>query len=176
MDEASHPPPDPINAREWQQENSEGYPSGQRGQTVNLLAYAFGGSTKFAGSELERDAKRRGPKGERQGWPNRPKGEPHGWGESSTSRHDQRKRQQQENSEGYPSGQRGQTVNLLAYAFGGSNPPPSTSFMQRSRKLRQRSPRCGSSSMVEPQPSKLMVRVRFPSPAPLNCPTREVRC
>ena len=23
----------------------------------------------------------------------------------------------------YPSGQRGQTVNLLAYAFGGSNPP-----------------------------------------------------
>ena len=31
-------------------------------------------------------------------------------------------------SEGYPSGQRGQTVNLLAYAFGGSNPPPSTSF------------------------------------------------
>ncbi len=84
--------------------------------------------------------------------------------------------------EGYPSGQRGQTVNLLAYAFGGSNPPPSTiftlesgstppstSFMQRSQKLRQRPPRCGSSSMVEPQPSKLMVRVRFPSPAPLNC-------
>ena len=31
-------------------------------------------------------------------------------------------------AEGYPSGQRGQTVNLLAYAFGGSNPPPSTSF------------------------------------------------
>ena len=28
--------------------------------------------------------------------------------------------------EGYPSGQRGQTVNLLAYAYGGSNPPPST--------------------------------------------------
>ncbi len=27
---------------------------------------------------------------------------------------------------GYPSGQRGQTVNLLAYAFGGSNPPPTT--------------------------------------------------
>ena len=33
------------------------------------------------------------------------------------------------NPEGYPSGQRGQTVNLLAYAFGGSNPPPSTSSM-----------------------------------------------
>ena len=29
-------------------------------------------------------------------------------------------------SEGYRSGQTGQTVNLLAHAFGGSNPPPST--------------------------------------------------
>lgn len=29
-------------------------------------------------------------------------------------------------AEGYPSGQRGQTVNLLAYAFEGSNPSPST--------------------------------------------------
>ena len=28
--------------------------------------------------------------------------------------------------EGYPSGQRGQTVNLLAYAYVGSNPTPST--------------------------------------------------
>src|SRR6266480_2890975 len=27
---------------------------------------------------------------------------------------------------GYPSGQRGQTVNLLAYAFAGSNPAPTT--------------------------------------------------
>lgn len=27
---------------------------------------------------------------------------------------------------------------------------------------------CGCSSMVEPQPSKLMVRVRFPSPAPMR--------
>jgi hypothetical protein len=32
--------------------------------------------------------------------------------------------------EGYPSGQRGQTVNLLAYAFGGSNPPPSTTMLR----------------------------------------------
>src|SRR5690606_16278848 len=39
--------------------------------------------------------------------------------------------------EGYPSGQRGQTVNLLAYAFGGSNPPPSTS----SKAVRSRSAR-----------------------------------
>ena len=34
--------------------------------------------------------------------------------------------------------------------------------------------RRGSSSMVEPQPSKLIVRVRFPSPAPLNA--RDVTC
>ena len=36
----------------------------------------------------------------------------------------------------------------------------------RSRTGRSR-PRCGCSSMVEQQPSKLMTRVRFPSPAPL---------
>jgi hypothetical protein len=33
---------------------------------------------------------------------------------------------------GYPSGQRGQTVNLLAYAFSGSNPEPTTIFPRRS--------------------------------------------
>ena len=43
----------------------------------------------------------------------------------------------------YPSGQRGQTVNLLAHAFGGSNPPLPTM--------------CGNSSAVERQPSKLGV-------------------
>ncbi len=43
----------------------------------------------------------------------------------------------------YPSGQRGQTVNLLAHAFGGSNPPLAT--------MR------GNSSAVERQPSKLGV-------------------
>ena len=32
------------------------------------------------------------------------------------------------NGVGYPSGQRGQTVNLLAYAFTGSNPVPTTTF------------------------------------------------
>ena len=46
----------------------------------------------------------------------------------------------------YPSGQRGQTVNLLAYAFGGSNPPLPTSFSVG-----------GNSSAVERQPSKLGV-------------------
>src|SRR6185503_9937426 len=33
---------------------------------------------------------------------------------------------------GYPSGQRGQTVNLLAYAFTGSNPVPTTTFLASS--------------------------------------------
>ena len=32
-------------------------------------------------------------------------------------------------SEGFPSGQREQTVNLPALAYGGSNPPPSTGYL-----------------------------------------------
>jgi hypothetical protein len=60
--------------------------------------------------------------------------------------------------EGYPSGQRDQTVNLTAYAFEGSNPSPSKKFVKRDA--------CGCSSMVELQPSKLIAWVRFPSPAP----------
>ena len=32
---------------------------------------------------------------------------------------------------GYPSGQRGQTVNLLAYAYAGSNPAPTTTSKTR---------------------------------------------
>src|SRR5262245_52374360 len=75
----------------------------------------------------------------------------------------------------YPSGQRGQTVNLLANAFGGSNPPLATSGGQaltlRSatevvRRLGDQSQSltppmtamiCGNSSAVERQPSKLGV-------------------
>ena len=38
---------------------------------------------------------------------------------------------------GYSSGQRGQTVNLLAYAFGGSNPPPSTRFHEAVKRYRR---------------------------------------
>jgi hypothetical protein len=52
----------------------------------------------------------------------------------------------------YPSGQRGQTVNLLAYAFGGSNPPlPTISINTHVTR------RGGNSSAVERQPSKLGV-------------------
>ena len=51
----------------------------------------------------------------------------------------------------YPSGQRGQTVNLLAYAFGGSNPPLPTIRGHVEVEIR------GNSSAVERQPSKLGV-------------------
>jgi hypothetical protein len=80
----------------------------------------------------------------------------------------------------YPSGQRGQTVNLLAYAFGGSNPPLPTIvatgagtdrtagglFEVRVARTRPDngpavvsgdSASCGNSSAVERQPSKLGV-------------------
>src|SRR5262249_20036368 len=50
----------------------------------------------------------------------------------------------------YPSGQRGQTVNLLVPTFGGSNPPLPT-MADRERHMG------GNSSAVERQPSKLGV-------------------
>ena len=50
----------------------------------------------------------------------------------------------------YPSGQRGQTVTLLAYAFGGSNPPLPTIVLAMDDVR-------GNSSAVERQPSKLGV-------------------
>jgi hypothetical protein len=66
----------------------------------------------------------------------------------------------------YPSGQRGQTVNLLALAFGGSSPPlPTTLWMVevawnrawRGRKSSRLWRASGNSSAVERQPSKLGV-------------------
>jgi hypothetical protein len=76
-------------------------------------------------------------------------------------------------AEGYPSGQREQTVNLPAYAFVGSNPTPSTRRGQDSKPAASMVGieyfgviTGGCSSMVEPQPSKLMTWVRFPLPAP----------
>ena len=44
--------------------------------------------------------------------------------------------------------------------------------MSQVRILSSRPYSCGRSSMVEPQPSKLMTRVRFPSPAPRNLQVR----
>ena len=60
----------------------------------------------------------------------------------------------------YPSGQRGQTVNLLAYAFGGSNPPlPTTIPGLRTTTIFETGAhgKRGNSSAVERQPSKLGV-------------------
>ena len=56
----------------------------------------------------------------------------------------------------YPSGQRGQTVNLLANAFGGSNPPLPTIVWGPCGSLHGNSTG-GNSSAVERQPSKLGV-------------------
>src|SRR2546429_8602829 len=50
----------------------------------------------------------------------------------------------------YPSGQRGQTVNLLAYAFGGSNPPLPTISVDAHVTRRG-----GKNSAGERPPSKL---------------------
>ena len=52
--------------------------------------------------------------------------------------------------ERFPSGQREQTVNLPAYAFGGSNPPLSTIFDEGPG-------RAGIAQLVEREPSKLGV-------------------
>ena len=64
----------------------------------------------------------------------------------------------------YRSGQTGQTVNLLAHAFEGSNPSLPTICALPCGVFKNTR---GCSSMVERQPSKLTTRVRFPSPAPL---------
>jgi hypothetical protein len=54
-------------------------------------------------------------------------------------------------SEGCPSGQREQAVNLPAYAYVGSNPTPSTARSNRPRAF------AGVAQLVERQPSKLNV-------------------
>ena len=57
----------------------------------------------------------------------------------------------------YPSGQRGQTVNLLANAFGGSNPPLPTTTCAVLTDIERGGTMGGNSSAVERQPSKLGV-------------------
>ena len=65
-------------------------------------------------------------------------------------------RDKESTGERFPSGQREQTVNLPAYAFGGSNPPLSTSkiFMYDSKIDVWRA---GVAQLVEREPSKLGV-------------------
>ena len=92
---------------------------------------------------------------------------------------------------GVPERSKGSDCKSDGSAFGGSNPPPSTKLFSVLHGLAEgedeqrvcaretgsqggsgstgrpvHRERCGCSSMVEPQPSKLIVWVRFPSPAP----------
>ena len=61
-----------------------------------------------------------------------------------------------EDPEGYPSGQREQTVNLPASAYVGSNPTPSTLQGDCSSEKRKKH-YAGIAQLVERQPSKLNV-------------------
>ncbi len=82
---------------------------------------------------------------------------------------------------GYRSGQTGQTVNLLAMPsqvrilhLPFSNSESGMQIAELNVKIPQSAFRIphsigGCSSMVEQQPSKLMTRVRFPSPAFWSC-------
>ena len=64
---------------------------------------------------------------------------------------------------GVPERLKGTDCKSVGYAYVGSKPTPST--INR-RVRRDELGISGCSSMVEQQPSKLMTRVRFPSPAP----------
>ena len=66
--------------------------------------------------------------------------------------------------EGFPSGQRDQTVNLTRKLRWFESTPLHHYFLLFVKV----SFMGGCSSVVEPQPSKLMMRVRFPLPAPLK--------
>ena len=78
--------------------------------------------------------------------------------------------------EGFPSGQRDQTVNLTRKLrwFESTSRHQIDKAIKRVgrqnlyawRAMLFKSGICGHSLMVEPQPSKLMMRVRFPLPAP----------
>lgn len=71
--------------------------------------------------------------------------------------------------EGFPSGQRDQTVNLTRKLRWFESTPlhhVNTGDKQSQFVAGTGGKRCGYSLVVEPQPSKLMMRVRFPLPAP----------
>ena len=89
--------------------------------------------------------------------------------------------------EGFPSGQRGRTVNPLAElsmvrihlprpicGSGSGVEHRLAKARVASSNLVFRSILCGCSSMVEPQPSKLMTWVRFPLPAPFENNSRTI--
>ena len=70
---------------------------------------------------------------------------------------------------GVPERSKGSDCKSDGYAFEGSNPSPATMFYDEIFCLESSvlgSSVRGYGSMVEPQPSKLKMRVRFPLPAP----------
>ena len=68
---------------------------------------------------------------------------------------------------GVPERSKGADCKSVGSAFGGSNPPPSTIFRGRAGESGKRvKSNAGVVQRLEPQPSKLMMWVRFPSPAP----------
>ena len=74
---------------------------------------------------------------------------------------------------GVPERSKGSDCKSDGLAFEGSNPSPSTTYLAvyrpRARRLnRVEALHGGYSSVAEPQPSKLMARVRFPLPAPAS--------
>ena len=72
---------------------------------------------------------------------------------------------------GVPEWPKGADCKSAGSAFVGSNPTPSTKLIPdgagKGVKAESRFDQGGCSSMVEPQPSKLMMWVRSPSPAPV---------
>lgn len=70
--------------------------------------------------------------------------------------------------EGFPSGQREQTVNLPRKLRRFESFPLHQVFAVLAWREWRESWAGGHSSMVEPQPSKLMMRVRSPLPAPVS--------
>ena len=74
---------------------------------------------------------------------------------------------------GVPERSKGSDCKSDGLAFEGSNPSPSTTYLAAYRSRARRCRRVeamhgGYSSVAEPQPSKLMARVRFPLPAPTS--------
>ncbi len=163
-----------VDTRARQSENgplssAEGYPSGQRGQTVNLLVYTFVGSNPTPSSNIGWLAGGYGepPRNRPRTDFSRPPGLPHLAG-------------------GVARGlfRAGNLRTLRAPGLQCAAEPTQQQVAHRNGKRRRATAQMllpgadgsvriavsnragGCSSMVEPQPSKLMTWVRFPSPAP----------
>ena len=63
---------------------------------------------------------------------------------------------------GYSSGQRGQTVNLLAYAYEGSNPSPTTTFPKESEGSGIHRTECAQNPVGPRRKMRFPAKVRYP--------------